>query len=244
MGSVRGVIGRLVVLATAAFVVAAPAVAQAQEPCAASAGFSGVSPSGAGPRAVRVDFGRRQALPVNVDVFAVSRGRRVVGSRLVARFTGRAGSFVWDGRDRDGRVVGEGYYVMRFAMLREGRAIDVRRVALRRTRSGFERRPAFERPASCDLLSTFRLARPVFGGERETPLSLTVRLDADARVRIIVTRVGGQVVSRQDPVARSGRRTYRITLPAGELRPGDYRVRLEAVGGADRVTATLTAHRL
>ena len=244
MGSVRAVIGRLIVLVVAALLLVVPPAAEAQQGCPQSSGFTGVSPAGAGPRAVRVTFGRRETLPVDVDVFAVSRGRRVVAQRRVARFAGRTDNFVWDGRDTAGHVVPEGFYVMRFTMRREERVVDSRRVALVKRRTGFVRGPVFERVPECDLLTTYRLERPVFGGTRDTPLGLTIRLERDARVQFTITRVGGQVVSRQDPVPSSARQTYRITLAAGELRPGDYRVRLVAVSGSDRVVETLTAHRL
>ena len=65
--------------------------------CAASAGFRSVSvrPSG---RGLRFGFRRRGTRPVSVDVFQSSIGRRILGNRRIAHFTGRRRAFRWGGR--------------------------------------------------------------------------------------------------------------------------------------------------
>jgi hypothetical protein len=237
------VIARLVALAVALFAVLAPA-ASAQETCPGGPGFESVGASPVSASDVRLTFERRVSEPVRVDVLAVSRGSRVVDERLVRRFDGQSSSVLWDGLDARGRAVPSGYYVARFTIVRSGRPLERRRVALARSGGRWSVRPAFERAPACDLVPIYRLESPVFGGSSGAPLRLTFRLERDARVRFTVRRVGGGVVSRQDPVPRTGRTTYLITLPASELRRGDYRVTLEAVAGQERVATSLTAHRL
>jgi hypothetical protein len=56
--------------------------------CVASGGFLRVGVKGR-PRGVGLTFERRGTEPVDVDVFQSSRGRRVIGERLVARFARR-----------------------------------------------------------------------------------------------------------------------------------------------------------
>ena len=54
--------------------------------CTGNAGFRSVSAKPTGHR-LKLGFTRRRNLPVRIDVFQVSQGRRVVSERRVARFT-------------------------------------------------------------------------------------------------------------------------------------------------------------
>ena len=130
-----------------------------------SASFESVGVRGAG-RSARLAFALRAgSKPADVDVFQTSRGRRVIPERLVARFGGRAGSVEWNGRaNRRGRRVTDGYYFVRFRSRSAGGELDARRVTLRRANGRFSVRPAFYRRATCDLVRSFKLQRPVFGG--------------------------------------------------------------------------------
>jgi hypothetical protein len=207
--------------------------------CVDNAGFVSVSAHAAGRRGVALSFTRRARLPVRIDVFRVSQGRRVIRERRVARFDGVTRSVVWKGRG-----AGPGVYFARFTMLKDGRRYDSRRIVLARAASGrFSRRPDHFRRAECGLLGKFKLERPVFGGVSRTRLSAAYRLNARARVTITVSR-GRTVVKRFATAERAAGRTFRITLPAKGLARGDYAVRLLAQSGEDQVSATLTARRL
>jgi hypothetical protein len=129
-------------------------------------------------------------------------------------------------------------------MLQEGRVYDTRRVVFERTRSGRLRvRPGHQRRAGCQLLRAFKLERPAFGGTARVPLRIAYRLTAPADVTVTVSR-GKKVVKRFHTARQAAGRTIRLSVPAGKLGRGDYRVRLRAVSGEDQVAATLVARRL
>ena len=185
-------------------------------------------------RRVRLRFTRRLPLPVDVDVFQVSQGRRVVSERRVTRFRRAASSTLWSGRGRDG------YYFVRFTMRRDGTRVDVRRIVLRRRDGRFTVVRRHHRRGNCEVLRSFKLERPVFGGRSRTPLRVAYRLSRAARVTLTVGRGGRRVLRRV--ASREPGRTYRLTL--APPRRGAYRVRITAEAGGERVSATLTARRL
>ena len=77
-------------------------------------------------------FRRRVASRATVEVFQASVGRRIVGNRRIARFTGRRRSFTWSGkRARDGVLFA------RFRVRVAKGVSDVRRVTLRRSHGRF-----------------------------------------------------------------------------------------------------------
>jgi hypothetical protein len=199
--------------------------------CTGDAGFRSVTARPQGRR-VKLGFTRRLDLPVRIDVFRVSQGRRIVEERRVARFRRAA---TWRGRGRDG------YFFVRFTMLRDGRRVDVRRIVLRRHDGRFSRAKGHHRRGDCQLLRSFKLERPVFGGRAGKPLRLAFRLTAPARVSIAVSR-GDRVVRRFATAERAAGRTFRLRL--NPRARGAYKVRITAVSGGRRVTATLTARRL
>src|SRR5205823_5570601 len=109
---------------------------------------------------LRIAFSPRSAAPVSVAVFQASHGRTIYGQRLVARFSRVRRSFTWDGRANvRGHRVTDGTFFVRVTA--RG---DVRRITLRRLHGHFRPRPSFYRRASCGLVSSFKLERPVFGG--------------------------------------------------------------------------------
>ena len=136
-------------------------------------------------RRVRLAFTRRRAGAVKIEVFQVSQGRRIVSERRVARFTKPA---TWSGRGRDG------YYFARFTMA--GR--DVRRIVLRKQDGRFTQVARHYRRGDCELLRSFKLERPVFGGRQRTPLRVAFRLTR-ARAR----RSRSRAASARSPAARS-----------------------------------------
>jgi hypothetical protein len=194
--------------------------------CTGDAGFRSVSAKPLG-RQVRLSFTRRMQGRVDIDVFQVSRGRRVLRERLVAHFRNARRSIVW----RSG--AGDGYYVMRFTMRRAGRRLDVRRIVLRRAHRRFALARRHHRRGSCEVLRSFKLQRPVFGGRAGTPLRVAYRLARRARVTLTLTR-GGRTVLRRVAEREPGR-TYRIVLTPS--RPGVYRVRLTTQAGGRRATS-------
>jgi hypothetical protein len=204
--------------------------------CGDTGGFARVSakPAGTG---VRIGFERRLDLPVTVDVFRVSQGRRVLRERRVARFRDARESFTWTPR------AGRGHYFVRFRMFRDGKQFETRRVVLQRTAKGFARRPAHHLRDTCGLLRRFKLERPVFGGPAGKPLRAAFELASPARVTITVSR-GDTVVKRFATRRRAAGRTFRVALPATGLPRGDYTVRLHAGGGEDQISAKLVARRL
>ena len=118
-----------------------PPVAGPAATCVPARGFRSVSARGRARR-VRLGFVRAVQRPVTVDVFKQTRGRRVLGEVLVARYTNRARSFTWDGRaNRPGRKVTNGYYLVRYRMQLASGVVDVRRVVMRRKRGVFTRGP-------------------------------------------------------------------------------------------------------
>jgi hypothetical protein len=211
--------------------------------CAPTAGLRSV---GVRPRrrGARISFARAVRRPVTVDVFQQGRGRRVIGERLVARFRNRARSFNWSGRaNRRGRRVRDGFYVVRFRIRDARGRIQSRRVAVRRLRGRFRRRPGIERGAECRLLRTFRLERPVFGGRRNRAVGVSFRLSAAARVDVRLMR-RGRTVRRLMAGQRAGNRTHRLRVASERRRRGDYRIRIEVRRGRERVAATIVARRL
>ena len=209
--------------------------------CPATAGFLSVRPHGVG-RGLRLDFQRRVLQPVTVDVFQQSSRRRVLGERRVARFTGLTQGRTWNGRDQRGRRLSDGYYFVRYRMALPGQASDFRRVTLVRRRGRFSVRPDFYRSDRCDVLRSYKLSRPVFGGSNRKPLGIAYRLTRDARVTVTVLR-GSRTVRRFAAATRQSGRTYRLSLPA-RLRRGEYRVRIVVERTGERTISTLVSRRL
>jgi hypothetical protein len=213
--------------------------------CAGSAGFRSAAVRPRGSRALFA-FTRNEANPVTVDVFQSSRGRSIVKERLVARFSNRAKSFTWNGRaNRRGRKVTDGYYFVRYrvAFGAGAKETDFRRVTLARSHGRLRVKSSYYRRASCDLVRSYKLERPVFGGARNRSLGLSFRLGDAASVRVTVSR-GSKVLKTFKTITGVAGRTYRLRFSARHRPRGDYRVRLVATAGATKVTSTLTSRRL
>jgi hypothetical protein len=189
---------------------------------------------------VRFGFRRFARRPVQIDVFQVSRGDRVISERLVKRFKARSNGVTWNGRG----AKGDGLYFARYRMkTRNGKGTEVRRVTLLRRHGRFSRRPDFYRRATCDLLPSYKLERAAFGGRTRTPLRIAFRVATQARAQVTVLR-GKQVVKRFKARTAAPRRTHRLKLSSRRLRRGDYRVRITVGRGAGRVRSTLVSRRL
>jgi hypothetical protein len=212
--------------------------------CVVADGFRSAKATGRG-RKVRFAFSRRVSRPVTVDVFQQSVGRRVIGERLVARYRNRSRSFTWNGKaNRRGRRVTNGYYFVRYRMNVDGRLTDVRRVTLRRAGGRFSVRKAFYRRASCGVLRSYKLTRPVFGGRRNRAIHASFRLSQASTVSLQVLR-GKKVVRRYRATERRANVTYRARLRPEGLPRGDYRFRITVRSPSGQtVRSTLTTRRL
>ena len=209
--------------------------------CTPTAGFRSVSARRSGRRGLRFAFMRRGTAPVRVDLFQASAGRRIVGNRLIARFTGRTKSFSWSGRARKLR---DGVLFARLTVRAPSGATDVRRITLERRGGRFRVRPAFYRRASCGAISSFKLERPVFGGPANLAIDASYRLTEGARVSVDLLR-GSRVVRRVSRASdRAAGRSFRVRIGAEGLRRGDHSVRVRVTRDGRTTTAVLTARRL
>ena len=177
---------------------------------------------------------------MTVDVFRTSKGARVTGERRVKRFTNKTRNFSWNGR---GRGVRDGYYFVRFTVRAANGRKETRRVALVRRNGRFRGRPLFSRRETCDLLQTYKLERPAFGGTSGRSLGISFRVAQSARVAITVRR-GRKTVKCFAAKSYAGGKTYRLRLGAKGLRKGDYKLTLVARRGTSRATSVLTARKL
>ena len=213
--------------------------------CAAGAGLrsAGVRPRG---RGLAIGFTRTSDRPVQVDVVAESRGRRVTGGGLVARFAGQSAPFAWDGRpNRALRHMRDGYYEVRFQAPTANGGIDTRLVSVVRSHGRFRAGPAFAARDTCGLLRSARLTRPVFGGSNRRPLVLAYQLGSRASIDVTVLR-GRHVVAHYRSRGRHAGRIYRVSVASvrGLAARGRYAVRLKAAAGKRHAGATLAAARL
>ena len=219
-----------------------PRAAAPAETCVKPDGFRSTAAKGRGD-GLALTFSRTASTAVTVDVFQQSVGRRVVGERLVARFPARSGDVRWNGKANQGdRKVTDGYYFVRYRT-RTATGTDTRRIALRRVGGRWTTRPAFYRSASCDLLRSFKLERPVFGGRSNRALGITYQVERPARVTVTVLR-GTQVVKRFAARQSEAKRTNRLRFDSEGLPAGDYRVRIEATRAGERVAASTVSRRL
>ncbi|HEV2999159.1 MAG TPA: alkaline phosphatase family protein [Solirubrobacteraceae bacterium] len=191
-------------------------------------------------RGRRVRFAFAADVPVLVDVFQQSRGRRVLRGHLVARFAARRRGFVWNGRGNRRRVRDGFLYARLRARLGNGR-FEVRRFALRRRRGAFSVRPRFELPARCALIERAALSRSVV--DRRHGLNISFRLSDAADARVVV-RQRGRTVNSTPPRARTAGVTYRVRLRGTSVRRGGFEVRVVAGAGAERSTVRLYGWRL
>ena len=213
--------------------------------CQSRAGFISASAKGAGRSGgVDLTFRRRVSQPVTVDIFQQSRGRKVVGERLVKRFTNKSAAFRWNGRDKRGRKVPNGIYFARFRVEAPNGQADTVRVTLGRSKGRFGPRRAFYRRDSCGALQKFKLSRPVFGGTRKSKLGIAYRLNQAARVEITVTNRRERTVKRFAAKQVAANKTQRLTLSPKGLERGDYRVKIGVTRGGRTTTSTLTANKL
>ena len=212
---------------------------QSPTACAATAGFRRTGVKGRGKRALSFTLQRSFDTPATVDVFRVSKGRRVLKGKRVALFKNRTKSFSWKG----GRKLADGWYFVRFRT-KVGRTRDFRRHVIQVRRGRVIKRASHYGKAFCGLFRSAKLFSPVFGGTKRVPLRIAYRLAQGASVKVTVLR-GKKVVKRYTARNVLAERTIRITVPRkATKRKGTYKVRVDAKRSARTVRQTLTARRL
>ena len=174
--------------------------------------------------------------PATVEVFHQASGRRILGGRRVAFFTGQRGDFRW----KAPKKLPSGYYVTRFTARAPNGGTDVRRIAARRSRGRFSRAYTVDRRRTCAPVDALRLGRGVFGGSpKPKRLGITLRM-AETRSAVIEVSRGGRLVKRFGARTYAARKTHRLALTSA-LPRGRYRV-IVKVGG--KVVASAAAQRL
>jgi hypothetical protein len=182
-------------------------------------------------RGLRFTVSRSVARSFTVDVLRTSRGSRVLAGKRVVRFRGRKGSFSWSGRRAS-----NGYYVVRVSS-----GSDTRSFALLHSHGRFHRRPAIA-TRGCTLIRTATVSRPVWGGSRHARLRLAFRLVRKGAVTITIRH--GKRTVRRVRIGQAGTKTHHVSLKAGRLPRGDYRVTIAAQAASLSQHATLTARKL
>jgi hypothetical protein len=192
--------------------------------CPTTTGFRSVSARARG-HGLSIGFVPRTTNPVRVDVFESSVGRRVIGDRLVARFSGRRTGVAWNGRPRRGRRLSDGVFYVRLSVKGVSGKTDTRRITLVRSHGSFRGTPPHYERINCGIFESLKLKRPVFGGTTHRSVGIAYRVAETAQVSIEVRR-GKTVVRRYARVIRAPGRTFRLTLSPNGLRPGEYTFRI------------------
>lgn len=211
--------------------------------CASKVGFTAAAAKRSG-RGLAISFASRQGNPADVDIFQHSQGRKILKERLIARFRGKKAAFRWNGKALRGKKVRDGLYSVRYKTRTASGGSEFRRVVLERKNGRFTTRPDHYRRTTCDVLSSFKLERPAFGGPSNRKLGIAFRLASGANVTVSVTK-GKRTVKRFKAVTVGGGRTVRLSMSARGMRRGDYKVRAVVTrSGGEKVSSTLTSKRL
>ena len=229
---------------TAAQVQAAQA-AEARKRCEPSAGFESVAVRRLQQgRRLKFDFARRILSPVRIDVFQVSRGRKVLRGKLVQRFEAGDRAVRWNAAGRNGKQVRDGFFFVRFRVRQADGRLDIRRITLRRRNGRFFVVKPFYGRTNCALLASAKLRSPVFGGRQARSLRAAFIVTQRSRVAVTVFR-GKKRVYRFRTRLRPAEVTHRLAVRARRLkRRGQYRVRIVARSGSQVERVTLYARRL
>ena len=197
-------------------------------------------------RGRRLSFAFTADTPVQVDLFRQSRGGTVTGERLVKRFKQVSGTINWNGRDRRGRKLRDGHYLVRFFAATPQGIPDSRRVALMRRNGKFRKLGRHERRDTCGLLRRWKLYRPVFGGRTGKPLVMSFRFAEDTRASLVVRR-GRRVVKRFREQTYTGGVLHRKRLSrklTRRLKRGRYNATIQYRRGGRLVNARLRATKI
>ncbi|HEX2086289.1 MAG TPA: hypothetical protein VHF89_11450, partial [Solirubrobacteraceae bacterium] len=195
----------------------------------------------------RLSFAFAADTPVTIDLFRQTRGGVVTGERLVRRFRDVSGVIRWNGRDRAGRRLRDGHYLVRFRAPTTAGPFDERRFPLVRRNGRFRELGNYERRDSCGLLRRWKLLRSVFGGRSNRPLVMSMRFASDVRASIVVRNRAGRVVERFAEQGFVGGVLHRKRINVKvtrRLRRGPYKVTLIVREGGRIITSTLNATRV
>lgn len=193
---------------------------------------------------VKLTFKRQLRNKIIIDIFKVSSGRRIGGSQVVAHFGERSSGVMWSGKpNREGRSVTDGTYFVRYTMRNaQGGLVDTLRVALTRKNGKFVKAPSFYLRSACQAIHSFKLSRPVFGGQRARPLGISFQILRPGRVTVQVykgrTLVGTLLRNQLVQTTATQRLNF---LPDGQSR-GVYQVKLTYTGSTGQpVSQTLAS---
>jgi hypothetical protein len=207
--------------------------------CQSSGAFTKVKVSPAG-QGLRFELERGGNSEIQVDLFRVSDGRKASKPKKVASFR-ESGSFTWNGKPKRGRL-GKGTYFVRIATTAPNGRLDARAVALERSGSKFKLRKAFQQPDSCELISSYRLASPAFGGGRALVVGFALTQPGKATISVYRGK-GRKAVLKVSRTVKAANRFQRVGLATKKLRKGDYRVVLTVQAGDVKKSATLYAKK-
>ena len=205
-----------------------------------------ITAASARQRGGRLRFAFSSKRPVTVDLFRQSAGSRVLGERLVKRYRNARKAITFNGRDRRGRRIGDGVYVVRFTARGANGVSDSRRIALVRRNGRFSALPSYSGRDGCGAIRSFKLERPVFGGPTNRPLSLSFRVGSQSTASVTVRR-GNRVVRTSRARSYTAGRTHRLrfTVKRATYPRGRYRVTLTVRDASGRTTSrTLTTQRI
>jgi hypothetical protein len=209
--------------------------------CIASRTFRSASVRGRG-KGLRFSFKRSGTNPVRVDLFQVSKARRVLREHLVARFTSRK-AIDWNGKSSAHFKPTDGYYFARFRVKAANGFPEYKRIALRRSHGRWARQKQFFGTETCGLLRQFKLSRMVFGGSNRVALSASYLLARRTKLTLTVYR-GKKVVFRSTSKKAIAGKVVHKRVGKSSLPKGLYRVRIVVGTGKSARRATLYSRRI
>jgi hypothetical protein len=193
-------------------------------------------------KGLRFSFKRRGTSPVRVDLFQVSKGRRVLREHLVGRFTSRR-AINWNGKKVAHFAPTDGYYFARFRVKAPTGFFEFKRVALKRKNGHWTKQRQFFRTAGCGLVRQYKLSRMVFGGSNGRRLGASVLLARSTRVVVTMSH-GKKTVARKTLKRAPAGKVVRLKFPKKGLKKGLYRVTIVAGRGKSAVRAKLYSRRI
>ena len=208
--------------------------------CVAARGFTAASAKPS-KRGLKFAFKRRGTAPVKIDLFQVSKGRRVVKQLLQRRFVTRKG-LTWNGRKGRHKITNGAYFV-RMSVKGPNGIYEGRRIALVRKGGRWHAQRSFYRRETCTRLRSFKLIRPVFGGSKRAGLGISFRLASSEQVRLTISRKG-RAVKRYTFKRPKALTTIRRNVSPRKRPKGLYTVSITIGTGKNALKAKLYSKRI
>ena len=186
--------------------------------CASAAGFKSAKAAGKGNK-VAFNVKVRQKKPFSVEVFQQSQGSKVIGNRLVAKFSGKKKSFTWNGKDRKGRRLSDGNYFVRFTMKTSSGIRDQRRATLTRKGGRFSAAPDFYQRVDCGYFKALKLTSSVFGGRTNAKLGVSYTPSVSVKSVTVEFKAGSKTLKAIDGGGVANTK-YRYSVPASIAKKG------------------------